>query len=318
MNVFRAAVALLVANAILVSIAVADERILDYHSDITINRDGSMIVDESITVRAEGRRIVRGIYRDFPTDYRDEFGNQYVVEFDVLGVRRDGTDEDWHTERRSNGVRVYVGDANRKLNPGTYTYTIRYRTDRQLGFFEKHAELYWNVTGNGWAFSIDEVSAIVKLPGQPSANQLVMEGYTGRYRSQGRDYESWTDQARAGIRSTRVLAPQEGLSLVVSFPKGLVAEPTTADRLGYLLTDNRGLLLALVAIIASFIYLSVTWHRLGRDPDSGVIFAHYEPPEGYSPASARYISRMSYDAGVFSAAVLNLAVKGHVSIDKSG
>jgi uncharacterized membrane protein YgcG len=308
---------LFLANATLVSIALAEERILDYHSDITINTDGSMIVDESITVRAEGRRIVRGIYRDFPTDYRDEFGNQYVVDFDVLGVRRDGDDESWHTEARSNGVRVYVGDANRTLKPGTYVYTIRYRTNRQLGFFEKHDELYWNVTGNGWAFAIDQVSAIVKLPGRPSADQLKVEGYTGRYGSQGRAYEGWTDQARAGIRSTRVLGPEEGLSLVVSFPKGLVAEPTASDRLGYLLVDNRGLLLALIAMIGSFGYLALTWHRLGRDPEAGVIFAHYEPPEGYSPASARYISRMSYDAGVFSAAVINLAVKGHLSIDKS-
>jgi len=105
--------------------------------------------------------------------------------------------------------------------------------------------------------------------------------------------------------------------VVVSFPKGLVVEPTAIDRAGYLLKDNVGALLALLALLGSAAYLLVTWHRAGRDPDAGVIFAHYEPPEGYSPASARYISRMSYDAGAFSAAVINLAVKGHLRIEKS-
>ena len=47
--------------------AQADERILDFHSDIDIATDGSMIVAETIKVNAEGNRIRRGIYRDFPT-----------------------------------------------------------------------------------------------------------------------------------------------------------------------------------------------------------------------------------------------------------
>jgi hypothetical protein len=48
----------------------ADEKILSFHSDIQVAADGSMQVSETITVNAEGDRIQRGIYRDFPTDYR--------------------------------------------------------------------------------------------------------------------------------------------------------------------------------------------------------------------------------------------------------
>jgi uncharacterized membrane protein YgcG len=296
---------------------VAEERILDYHSDITIAADGSMVVDEMIEVRAEGRQINRGIYRDFPTRYTDRFGNDYVVDFDVVSVRRDGVAEEWHSEKLSNGIRVYAGSANRTVKPGDYVYSIRYRTSRQLGFFTDHDELYWNVTGSGWGFPIDQASALVKLPGRPTVGDISVEGYTGRFSTSGRDYTSWVDAAQAGIRSSRPLAAGEGLTVVVSFPKGLVVEPTAIDRAGYLLKDNVGALLALLALLGSAAYLLVTWHRAGRDPDAGVIFAHYEPPEGYSPASARYISRMSYDAGAFSAAVINLAVKGHLRIEKS-
>ena len=62
----------------------AEERILSYDSDIDIRADGSLDVTERITVRAEGQQIRRGIYRDFPTRYKDRFGNRVVVDFEVL------------------------------------------------------------------------------------------------------------------------------------------------------------------------------------------------------------------------------------------
>ncbi len=309
----RAAVLVLISN-----IASAEERIVDYHSDISIEADGSMVVEERIEVRAEGRQINRGIYRDFPTRYKDRFGNDYVVDFDVVSVRRDGVAEDWHTESRSNGVRLYVGSSERTLRPGNYIYAIRYRTTRQLGFFADHDELYWNVTGNGWGFGINQASAEVTLPGAVAAQDISVEGYTGAFGVQGRDYDSSVEPGQASIRTTRPLLAGEGLTVVVSFPKGLVTPPTVLDRLGYLLSDNFSVLIAGIAFFGSAVYLLFGWRRVGRDPDAGVIFAHYEPPEGYSPASTRYIAEMGYDAGVFSAAVINLAVKGHLHITRDG
>ena len=52
----------------------AQERILGFDSTIRILADGSLDVTETITVRAEGSQIRRGIYRDFPTRYRDARG----------------------------------------------------------------------------------------------------------------------------------------------------------------------------------------------------------------------------------------------------
>ncbi len=47
-------------------IASADERILEFQSDIRIAQAGWIEVTETITVRSEGQQIRRGIYRDFP------------------------------------------------------------------------------------------------------------------------------------------------------------------------------------------------------------------------------------------------------------
>ncbi|MGY9105651.1 MAG: DUF2207 domain-containing protein, partial [Alphaproteobacteria bacterium] len=44
------------------------ERITAYSSDITIGRDGTLIVGETISVNAQRNQIQRGIFRDFPTN----------------------------------------------------------------------------------------------------------------------------------------------------------------------------------------------------------------------------------------------------------
>lgn len=308
---------LLALGLLLSSALSAQERILSYHSDIDIAADASMEVTETIRVRAEGYRIRRGIYREFPTRYRDRLGNLYRVEFEVLEVTRDGEPEIWTATERANGVRVDFGGDDFLPVPAGYEYTIRYRTNRQVGYFDDHDELYWNVTGNGWDFAIAQASATVTLPENVAANELTMAAYTGAAGAQGQAYEVSTSAGFGSVRTTEPLSAGHGLTLVFSWPKGVVAEPDVWQRLQYLLYDNRGLLLALLTLIASLAWLLSSWVRVGRDPAPGVIFPRYQPPAGYSPASMRYIRRMGYDNTALTAAIVNLAVKGYLTIKQS-
>lgn len=308
---------LLMLGVVLSTPLSAQERILSYHSDIDIAADASMVVTETIRVRAEGNSIRRGIYREFPTRYRDRLGNRYRVEFEVLDVTRDGEPEIWQATERANGVRVDFGGDEFLPVPAEYQYTIRYRTNRQIGYFVSHHELYWNVTGNGWDFVIDQASATVTLPQPVSASELGMEAYTGAAGEQGQAYEVRTRAGAGSVETTTPLPPGHGLTLVFTWPKGVVAQPDAWQRLQYLLYDNRGLLLALVALIASMVWLTSSWVRVGRDPAPGVIFPRYQPPAGYSPASMRYIRRMSYDNTALTAAIVNLAVKGYLTINQA-
>src|SRR5579871_5807286 len=82
----------------------SDERIRSFDSRITVNTDGSMLVKETIAVTSAGESIQHGIYRDFPTRYKDRRGNQYSVLFDIVSLNRDGQSEPYHTEELSNGV----------------------------------------------------------------------------------------------------------------------------------------------------------------------------------------------------------------------
>lgn len=297
----------------------ADERILSFHSDIRVMTNGMIEVTETIRVRAEGNRIKRGIYRDFPTEYEDKLGNEYEVAFRPLAVLRNDRGEPFHTQAIRRGVRTYFGSANRYIEQGVHTYTFRYEASRMLGFFDEHDELYWNVTGFDWAFPIDEASATVVLEFDAPLSGINFEAYTGRYGARGEDYKAQLESSGSvHFSATKPLSPVNGMTIVVAWPKGLVDEPSGADRIGWLLKDNRNLLVAVIGFLLLLAYFIPLWRKYGKDPEEGVVVTRYIPPNGYSPASLRYIRQMYYDDKVMTAAVVNLAVKGYLEIKRRG
>jgi len=311
---------LLVASSLVVGMAVAEpvhaqERIVSYDSEIDVLADGALEIAEHITVVAEGQNIRRGIYRDFPTRYRDRLGNRVRVSLDVLSVERNGQPEPWFTERVANGVRINTGDDSFLDVPAQHTFTIRYRTTRQLGFFEAHDELYWNAIGTGWVFPIARGSVVVRLPEPVPAEQMGVEAYTGSEGARGGAYV--TEVPEPGVARyelTESLAPGQGFTTVLTFPKGIVAEPTGMDRFRWLLTDNLGVLVALAGLAGLLVFSMRRWREVGRDPAPGVIIPRYTPPPDRTPAAARYLRRMGYDDRCFSSDALALAVGGHLRI----
>ncbi len=296
----------------------AQERILAYDSEVQVNADGSLEVAERIRVRAEGSQIRRGIYRDFPTRYRDRHGNRVVVGFEMIEVLRNGRTEPWFTEKLGNGVRINTGNDDFLPVPADYTYTLRYRTTRQLGFFAGHDELYWNAIGTGWAFPIESGQVDVRLPQAVPEAQLHAEGYTGPQGAQAQGYQARiVAPGAAQWRLTQPLAPGEGMTIVLTFPKGIVAAPTRAQRVWWLLKDNRGVLIALATLAALLVFCLRRWRALGRDPRAGIVIARYEPPPGYSPAALRFIQRMGHDPRCLSCDLLDLAVKGFLRIERN-
>jgi uncharacterized membrane protein len=85
-----------------------------------------------------------------------------------------------------------------------------------------------------------------------------------------------------------------------------------------LLTDNANLLVAVAGFLAVLAWYVPVWRRHGRDPEAGPIVTRYEPPDGFSPASLRFIERMGYDNKAMTAAIVNLAVKGYLRIENAG
>src|SRR5690606_21222713 len=125
-------------------------------------------------------------------------------------------------------VDIYIGQSDVFLETNReYTYTITYRTTKQLVFFDEFDELYWNVNGNGWDLQFDKIAATVILPESVQNNVMRTAAYTGYFGDEGTDYkESRTAEGYYRFETTRALNPYEGMTIALGWPIGAVARPT--------------------------------------------------------------------------------------------
>ena len=292
------------------------ERILSFTSHIVVQPDASLTVTETIVVRATGDQIKRGIVRDFPTVYTDRLGHKVKVGFKVLEAGRDGAPEPYRVESVANGKKIYLGRKDIFLSPEAYTYTLTYRTTRQLGLFKDFDELYWNVTGHGWTFPIDRVEAEVALPSGATVKQYA--AYTGVLGAKGQDFRAAVQDGRLVFTGTRGFASGEGLTVAVSWPKGFVKPPAHLTRIRHFLEDNPGATLVWLVLLALLAYYLIVWLRVGRDPAQGLIIPLFEPPQELSPAAVRLVKLMGFDDTAFAATLVNMAVRGAIIIEDHG
>ncbi len=296
--------------------SIASERILLFSTDITVQADASMSVVETITVHATGDAINHGIVREFPTSYKDRGGNRYKVAFQLHEVCRDGQQEPYHMVSVSNGKKVYIGSKEAWLDRGNYIYTISYTTNRQLGFFNDHDELYWNVTGNGWRLPIDRAIAIVHMPLSIPRAQLQGEAYTGVQGSKKQHALCRLDERGDLIfETTRPLRTYEGLTIVVTWPKGFMIPPSWWQEWWWFFQDNLHMLVALFGLLCLLGWYCIAWLRIRATQSLGTVIPLFYPPLGMTPGLMRYINRMGYDAQVLAADIVDMGVHGFLTID---
>lgn len=287
-----------------------------FSSYITVAPDASLTVKEDITVDVNGNDIQRGIYRVFPQTNTGFLGLKQQTHFKVQKVLLDGNSVPYFSKNTNEGTKVYIGDKNKRVSPGQYTYTLIYTTTNQLRYFTDYDELYWNVTGNQWAFPIKQAQATVELPF--GAKVIQQSAYTGRYGASDKDYRvEELSPTRLVFTTTKVLNQKQGFTVAVAFPKGIVYEPSTTESFNQYVHDNIGAIIASLLCLFLIAYYLTVWNSLGRDPKKGTIYPQFVPPPNISPAAMRYISQMGYDDKTFSTAVVSLAAKGYLQINEN-
>jgi hypothetical protein len=289
------------------------EKILSYHTDIAINANGDLIVKEEIKVKSEGNKIKRGISRSFPTNYKNTLGTRFNVDFEVLDVMRDHKQEPFHLDKKGNGVFVYIGDKNNFLTPGVYTYTLTFKTTRQIGFFENYDELYFNAVGGDWDFPIENVTVNVTLDGDLPIQEA--KAFTGKYGAEQCDCNIAISGNAVQFTTTRSLSPGEQFTFVANWEKGFVIEPTKTEKRALFFKENSHVLFAFFALLIPFLLYFFAWKKVGVDPKKGTIIPLFEPPSGFSPAAVSYLHRMYFTTTTLTSALVNMAVKGYLIIE---
>lgn len=300
--------------------ATSAERITHFNSDILIRPDRSLLVTETISVVAENAAIRHGIYREFPSIYPHHrwgsLGFQDKTGFSIISTRLDGMESPWKLDRLSNGVRFYIGDPDAYVSPGPHTYEIQYTTTRQITRLGTIDRLDWNVNGQGWVFTAEQITATVHLAGRGEITDYI--AWTGVAGSEEVAYK--TEQGADGsvrFSTTRELRPFEGLTISLQLPESLLQAPRGGTIL--FIRDNIKWIVGLMLLLAMPLYYFRAWRQVGRDPRKGVVVADYHPVRGMSAAAHHFILNNKVTNQTFTAALLGIAVKGHIQIEqKSG
>ena len=296
--------------------AAAREEISSFESNTVLRVDGSVDVTEQIDVNAEGDQIRHGIYRDVFVVLTNPDGSKLRSSLGVVGVTLDGQPAAYSTEGITNSVRIKIGDADTVIDPGAHRYVIHYTMTRMARFFADHDELYWNATGNYWNFPIVRAAVTVTLPAGATISQV--KAYTGRPGSLEQAATASTSGDNLAVfRSTRELAPGEGMSVVVGFPTGIV-KPSAST--GDWLSDHRDTLVPAFGALLVLVYNFLAWNAVGRDPKKGTIIPLFHPPESASPALAHWVHQMGWKQNgwtAFTASIFDLGVKGLVTVDNA-
>lgn len=282
--------------------------IRDFHTDLQVNRDGSLDVWERIEFAFEGSW--NGIIRKIPIRYADAAGGTYVLRMKLRAV----TDErstpykyQASTEGRYRIIRVPIPGAQDTRK----TVVISYRVFNGLRYFPDHDELYWNVTGTEWPVGIARASALVHV--LPSAAGTVNAiAFTGPYGAQGKAYDLSVRGESVSVATTAPLRFREGLTVAVGWEAGLVGRPTTLMRAKWFVEDNPMVFLPLVVFLGMF----GLWYTQGRDPKLGPVMPLYESPEDLRPAEAGTLVDEQVNIRDVSATLVDLAVRGFIDIEE--
>nr|MBA2561827.1 DUF2207 domain-containing protein [Chitinophagaceae bacterium] len=284
--------------------------ISQYNVEVNINKDASLNITETINVHFTEQR--HGIIRLIPFKYKlqplPEGTEKAERQMESGGYARTIVEDikvkDWKYEISTSGdyKSIKIGSKNKYVN-GDQQYIIRYRVLNTINFFKDHSELYFNLIGDKWATTIDEVNFSVDLydalPGTPS--YFVATGSTGS--KENNTINKWRENKIFSGKTTKPLGSNEGLTIGISFPNN------------FLIKQNyrlRGIYWVLMPVLV-FIGMFLIWKKWGKDEEV-TIQTEFYPPENISPGVAGYIINDKLDRRDLTALVPYWGAGGYLQI----
>jgi hypothetical protein len=322
-------------------VAHADEPwvITSFQSDIGIAPDSTLIVKEDIRVDF-GSLHQHGIFRTIPLRYRYDDNHDRIYSLQVQSVTDGSKPVRYVISGFTENQTIKIGDPN-ILITGKQRYVITYIVRGAMNSFSDHDELFWNVDGALWPVPKLAVGATVHLPSPALQKAACYQGPAG-----SRETCSHVDGSDlASFSSTRQLGSGEEMSVVTALSKGAVTvpPPMLETRLRHFPQDAFDInpltvgvsALVLVAGIGFVIWnwlvhgrdrAYLTQYYLTNDPRQHAeplfkrepLVVEFEPPQNLRPAELGLILDERADAKDLTATIVDLAVRGHLTIQEAG
>jgi len=317
----------------LLSSPIHAEVIRGYDTQITVQKDGVIQIVEKIDYDF-GYEYKHGIYRTIPYTKENADRKEYELDVKVQSVTDEaGKSYNYDSSWVNTDLQLKIGDKDRTIT-GLHTYIISYSVSGALTYYSDHDELYWNITGVDWPVAQENVSGTVRLPDGVDMSLVKTDCYVGQMGSKSQLCKIITEKSSTSV-STALVETKSGLTIAVTFPKGLVAvvEPKL-----YVAFENTwygkillGLLFGFLIIVAIVwyvilpLYIPYKWYMYGRDPKSKDVRVWYDPPttprgRALTPVETGALIDETVDMRDVFGTLIQLAQKGFFKIveDKKG
>lgn len=292
------------------------EKILSFTATYQILPDASLNVTETI-VHDFGENQKHGIFREIPLTITNQSGKKFRLKVENVRV----TNWSNSTNLTNDLLTIKIGNPN-VLVTGIKTYEISYTVLGAPTYFSDHDELYWNITGNSWQVPIEKTQASIFLPETGLIKKVAC--YTGAKDATAGNCQTSFLKNNA-LFTTGNLNSGEGLTIVVSFQKNVIAEVLPKEDKPSIMS----MIFTLVISLLGFLYYLVfplwiifRWWQKGRDPKTNPnVVITFDPPKDQKgkflhPAEVGTLIDESADNKDLSATIIDLAIKGFLKIKK--
>jgi hypothetical protein len=308
-NMFAGCAFLTVLITFAPGVAHASEYIESFIANIEVETDGTFTVTENIVYVFDVER--HGIERCIPTLHQDAassiFKEQYI-DIEVRNVRMDEKSITYDVKDGRSEVCVKIGDPNNTIT-GVHLFELSYTVGGAITYQEfGGAELYWNVTGNGWEVPMRFVEARV------SSSESIFLRERACYRGVFGKTDASCDvrEGEGGVVnfSGRNFGPGEGLTLAQALDRSKIAIDIRERYKLFAIT--------LVVVLTAVGGLGVALYRYKtKFKTDKPIIPQYEPYEGVKPMYMGYLFDKRLDPRDIAAGILYLAERGYLRIKRT-
>jgi len=302
------------------------ERIESFNSNIQINKDGTVTVEETINYDFENSQV-HGLVRNLDFKIKNEDGKNYVTNISILNITdENGNNYNYSNTENGNYIELKIGDPN-KLVTGKNTYVIKYKISGALRYFTDHDEFYWDLIGFDWKVPILKFTASISLPANLPESELKYVCYEGPSGSTSQTCLINNYNGIINVKSDRLLKPSENITVAISFPKNLVAVLEPVESKHSVLLRFFQFLIGLGASVWYFIFpvkylIDCIKESNYLKKNQRIVSAWFEPPQYndstvFSPAEAGFIVDNKIDHRELTATIIHLAQRGFLKIKEN-
>lgn len=303
LSIFVLLLTILLPNQIFAISSRGGYKIESYNINMIVNEDNTFDITETISVNftSYGKH---GIFRKIPLKNKVERLDG-TTSNNIAKITNISVSDEFTTSNDSGYKVIKIGNANKIVN-GRKTYTIKYTYNIGKDPLKNADELYYNLIGNEWDTSIDNVTFTITMPksfdntklGLSAESSYSIYSYNVTYKVKGNTIEGSVDSG---------LPPRQGVTVRLTLPEGYF--------IGASSNFDYTMLLKIAISIICVIIAYFIWNKYGRDKMVADTVEFY-PPDNLNSADVAFIYNGYSKQKDIISLLIYLANKGYLRIEE--